>query len=77
MCLEGNDDDQLLLASLPHHWTLTSVVLLPLKNLKASAIEAKVLVCGGALKSHGDMVLLRNSNIWLINDAELETAGWE
>nr|KJB38604.1 hypothetical protein B456_006G262800 [Gossypium raimondii] len=71
-------------------------VLLPLKNLKASAIEAEVLVCGGALKGSylqslkgtflavldtsrvmGDMILLPNGNVLLINGTGPETAGWE
>ncbi|MBA0801484.1 hypothetical protein Gohar_011849, partial [Gossypium harknessii] len=93
-----------------------SAVLLPLKNLKVSAIEAEVLVCGGALKGSylqslkgtflaaldtcarikitdsnpewvmgtmplarvmGDMILLPNGNLLLINGAGPKTAGWE
>ncbi|MBA0768577.1 hypothetical protein Gotri_017371, partial [Gossypium trilobum] len=64
-----------------------SAVLLPLKNLKASAIEAEVLVCGGAFKGSylqslkarfmGDMILLPNGNVLLINGTGPETAGWE
>ncbi|KAK8483295.1 hypothetical protein V6N13_075495 [Hibiscus sabdariffa] len=94
-----------------------SAVLLPLKNLKAPAIEAEVLVCGGAPKGSffqakfkktfigalntcarikitdpnpqwemetmplarvmGDMVLLPNGNVLVINGAGSGTAGWE
>ncbi|MBA0845468.1 hypothetical protein Goarm_022312, partial [Gossypium armourianum] len=93
-----------------------SAVLLPLKNLKDSAIEAEVLVCGGAPKRSylqslkgifmaaldtcarikitdlnlewvietmplarvmGDMILLPNGNVLLINSAGSGTAGWE
>ncbi|TYH04201.1 hypothetical protein ES288_A09G279800v1 [Gossypium darwinii] len=93
-----------------------SAVLLPLKNLKAAAIEAEVLVCGGAPKGSylqslkgtflaaldtcarikitdpnpewvmetmplarvmGDMILLPNGNVLLINGARSGTAGWE
>ncbi|MBA0634803.1 hypothetical protein Godav_029122, partial [Gossypium davidsonii] len=93
-----------------------SAVLLPLKNLKAAAIEAEVLVCGGAPKGSylqslkgtfmaalntcarikitdpnpewvmetmplarvmGDMILLPNGNVLLINGAGSGTAGWE
>ncbi|GMI83104.1 RUBY PARTICLES IN MUCILAGE [Hibiscus trionum] len=94
-----------------------SAVLLPLKNLKAPAIEAEVLVCGGAPKGSffqakfkkifigalntcarikitdpnpqwametmplarvmGDMVLLPNGNVLIINGAGSGTAGWE
>ncbi|TYI12426.1 hypothetical protein ES332_A09G277000v1 [Gossypium tomentosum] len=93
-----------------------SAVLLPLKNLKAAAIEAEVLVCGGASKGSylqslkgifmaasdtcarikiidlnpewvmetmplarvmGDMILLPNGNVLLINGASSGTAGWE
>ncbi|KAG8490710.1 hypothetical protein CXB51_013776 [Gossypium anomalum] len=84
---------KLLFASLPHHWTLTSVVLLPLKNLKASAVEAKVLVCGGASKGSclqslkGNFmaaldtcaqIKITDPNLeWLINGAKLGIAGWE
>ncbi|TYH04204.1 hypothetical protein ES288_A09G280100v1 [Gossypium darwinii] len=91
-----------------------SVVLLPLKNLKAATIEAEVLVCGGAPKGSyiqslkctfmaalntcarikitdpnpewvmetmplarvmGDMIVLPNGNILLINGASSGTAG--
>ncbi|KAK8648940.1 hypothetical protein V6N13_129682 [Hibiscus sabdariffa] len=93
-----------------------SAVLLPLKNLKAKAIEAQVLVCGGAPKGSyvqalrgrfikaldncarisindpnpqwvletmplarvmGDMILLPNGNVLLINGPGSGTAGWE
>ncbi|KAB2083454.1 hypothetical protein ES319_A05G268100v1 [Gossypium barbadense] len=93
-----------------------SAVLLPLKNLKAAAIQAEVLVCGGAPKGSyvqavrgkfigalntcarikitdpnpqwvmetmplarvmGDMILLPNGNVLLINGAGSGTAGWE
>ncbi|MBA0798117.1 hypothetical protein Gohar_008744 [Gossypium harknessii] len=93
-----------------------SAVLLPLKNLKASAIQAEVLVCGGAPKGSysqatqgefigalktcarititdpnpkwvietmplarvmGDMILLPNGNVLLINGAGSGSAGWE
>ncbi|TYI67019.1 hypothetical protein E1A91_D09G268600v1 [Gossypium mustelinum] len=76
--------------------SIGSAVLLPLKNLKASAIEAEVLVCRGALKGSylqslkgtflavldtsrvmGDMTLLPNGNVLLINGTGPETAGWE
>ncbi|XVE69948.1 hypothetical protein DITRI_Ditri10aG0032400 [Diplodiscus trichospermus] len=92
-----------------------SAVLLPLK-LKAPAIQAEVLVCGGAPKGSyvqalqnkfiqalntcarmtitdpnpqwvmetmplarvmGDMILLPNGNVFLINGAGSGTAGWE
>ncbi|KAG8499097.1 hypothetical protein CXB51_005513 [Gossypium anomalum] len=93
-----------------------SAFLLPLKNLKASAIQAEVLVCGGAPKGSysqatqgefigalktcarilitdpnpkwvietmplarvmGDMILLPNGNVLLINGAGSGSAGWE
>ncbi|KAL3603374.1 hypothetical protein D5086_004233 [Populus alba] len=93
-----------------------SAVLLPLKNLQASTIEAEVLVCGGAPKGSyakvengnfvlaldtcarikindpnprwvmetmptarvmGDMTLLPNGNVLIINGAGAGTAGWE
>ncbi|KAE8717413.1 Glyoxal oxidase-related protein [Hibiscus syriacus] len=93
-----------------------SAVLLPLKNLKASAIEAEVLVCGGAPKGAylqslkrvfmkaldtcarititdpnpqwvmetmplarvmGDMILLPDGNVLVINGAGSGSAGWE
>ncbi|XP_010536366.1 PREDICTED: aldehyde oxidase GLOX-like [Tarenaya hassleriana] len=94
-----------------------SAVLLPLKNLEASNVEAEVLVCGGAprgafeqaLKERtfvkaldtcarikitdqnpkwvmetmpqarvmGDMILLPNGNVLLINGGSSGTAGWE
>ncbi|MBA0787849.1 hypothetical protein Gotri_025398, partial [Gossypium trilobum] len=64
-----------------------SAVLLPLKNLKDSSIEAEVLVCGGAPKGSylqslkarvmGDMILLPNGNVLLINGAGPGMAGWE
>ncbi|KAK5839916.1 hypothetical protein PVK06_008771 [Gossypium arboreum] len=93
-----------------------SAVLLPLKNLKASDIQAEVLVCGGAPKGSysqatqgefigalktcarilitdpnpkwvidtmplarvmGDMILLPNGNVLLINGAGSGSAGWE
>ncbi|KAL5557926.1 hypothetical protein UlMin_034137 [Ulmus minor] len=93
-----------------------SAVLLPLKNLQATNIEAEVLVCGGAPKGSyvqslkgvflealktcarikitdsnptwvvetmpqarvmGDMVMLPNGNVLLINGASSGTAGWE
>ncbi|MBA0775676.1 hypothetical protein Gotri_010792 [Gossypium trilobum] len=93
-----------------------SAILLPLKNLKAAAIQAEVLVCGGAPKGSyvqavrgkfigalntcarikitdpnpqwvmetmplarvmGDMILLPNGNVLLINGAGSGTAGWE
>ncbi|OMO75312.1 hypothetical protein COLO4_26181 [Corchorus olitorius] len=93
-----------------------SAVLLPLKNLKAAAIKAEVLVCGGAPKGSylqairkrfvaalntcarititdpkpqwvmetmpmarvmGDMIMLPNGNVLLINGAGSGTAGWE
>ncbi|KAA8537553.1 hypothetical protein F0562_027161 [Nyssa sinensis] len=93
-----------------------SSVLLPLKNLQGPAIEAEVLVCGGAPKGSytsamngnfvgalntcgrikiadpspkwvmetmplarvmGDMLLLPNGNVLIINGASAGTAGWE
>ncbi|KAF8406517.1 hypothetical protein HHK36_008607 [Tetracentron sinense] len=93
-----------------------SSVLLPLKNLQQSSIEAEVLVCGGAPKGSyvqaqngnfvqaldtcgrikitdpspewsmetmplarvmGDMTLLPNGNVLIINGASAGTAGWE
>ncbi|KAL3514736.1 hypothetical protein ACH5RR_027453 [Cinchona calisaya] len=94
-----------------------SAVLLPLKNLQgSSAIQAEVLVCGGAPKGAytsaqngdfvgalntcgrititdpnpqwvmetmpfarvmGDMLLLPNGNVLIINGASAGTAGWE
>ncbi|TYH72880.1 hypothetical protein ES332_D05G286900v1 [Gossypium tomentosum] len=93
-----------------------SAILLPLKNLEAAAIQAEVLVCGGAPKGSyaqavrgkfigalntcvrikitdpnpqwvmetmplarvmGDMILLPNGNVLLINGAGSGTAGWE
>ncbi|XP_022760917.1 aldehyde oxidase GLOX-like [Durio zibethinus] len=93
-----------------------SAVLLPLKNLTAAAIQAEVLVCGGAPKGSyveaikgnffealntcarititdpnpqwvmetmplarvmGDMILLPNGNVLLINGAGSGSAGWE
>ncbi|OMO75317.1 hypothetical protein COLO4_26186 [Corchorus olitorius] len=93
-----------------------SAVLLPLKNLKAAAIQAEVLVCGGAPKGSfqqslrnnflpalntcarititdpnpqwvmetmpmarvmGDMKLLPNGQVLLINGASSGSAGWE
>ncbi|KAK8476214.1 hypothetical protein V6N11_060285 [Hibiscus sabdariffa] len=93
-----------------------SAVLLPLKNLKASTIEAEVLVCGGAPKGSysqaiqgkfigalnscarilitdpnpqwvmetmplarvmGDMILLPNLDVLIINGAASGSAGWE
>ncbi|KAF5462092.1 hypothetical protein F2P56_018131 [Juglans regia] len=93
-----------------------SAVLLPLKNLQASSVEAEVLVCGGAPKGAytqankgnfvealntcarikitdpnpqwvmetmpkarimGDMTLLPNGNVLIINGASSGTAGWE
>ncbi|KAK8623307.1 hypothetical protein V6N13_118194 [Hibiscus sabdariffa] len=93
-----------------------SAVLLPLKNLAAQAIQAEVLVCGGAPKGSyvqalrgnfvtaldtcarisindpkpqwvletmpmarvmGDMLLLPNGNVLLINGAGSGAAGWE
>ncbi|OMO75316.1 hypothetical protein COLO4_26185 [Corchorus olitorius] len=93
-----------------------SAVLLPLKNLKAAAIQAEVLVCGGAPKGSyqqslkktfvpaldscariiitdpnpqwvmetmpmarvmGDMKLLPNGHVLLINGAGSGSAGWE
>ncbi|XWS45928.1 hypothetical protein CRYUN_Cryun14cG0021500 [Craigia yunnanensis] len=92
-----------------------SAVLLPLKNLKAPAIQAEVLVCGGAPKGSyiqalrgkfiealntcarititdsspkwvmetmplarvmGDMILLPDGNVLLINGAGSGSAGW-
>lgn len=93
-----------------------SGVLLPLKNLQATLLEAEVLVCGGAPKGSykraikseflgalttcarikindsdpkwvmetmpgprvmGDMVILPNDNVLIINGAALGTVGWE
>lgn len=93
-----------------------SAVLLPLKNIQGRALQAEVLVCGGAPKgSHiqskhgnfvkaldtcgrikitdpnpqwtmermpqarvmGDMILLPNGNVLIINGAGAGTAGWE
>lgn len=93
-----------------------SAVLLPLKNLQGTALEAEVLVCGGAPKGSyiqatkgifvkaldtcgrmkitdpnpqwtmetmpqarvmGDMTLLPNGNVLIINGAGAGTAGWE
>ncbi|XP_059637551.1 aldehyde oxidase GLOX-like [Cornus florida] len=93
-----------------------SAVLLPLKNLQGQAMEAEVLVCGGAPKGAytsaqngefvfaldtcgrikitdsspkwvmekmpmarvmGDMVLLPNGNVLIINGGAQGTAGWE
>ncbi|GMI89770.1 RUBY PARTICLES IN MUCILAGE [Hibiscus trionum] len=93
-----------------------SAVLLPLKNLKASTIEAEVLVCGGAPKGSysqakqskfiralntcarilitdpnpqwvmetmplarvmGDMILLPNGDVLIVNGAGSGSAGWE
>ncbi|GMJ14084.1 GALACTOSE OXIDASE-LIKE 3 [Hibiscus trionum] len=93
-----------------------SAVLLPLKNLKSAAIQAEVLVCGGAPKGAylnslkgvfmkaldtcarititdpnpqwvmetmplarvmGDMILLPDGNVLLINGAGSGSAGWE
>lgn len=93
-----------------------SAVLLPLKNLQSPAIEAEVLVCGGAPKGAyrqaengafvgalntcarikindpkpqwvletmpkprvmGDMILLPNGNVLIINGAAKGAAGWE
>ncbi|KAE8682145.1 Glyoxal oxidase-related protein [Hibiscus syriacus] len=94
-----------------------SAVLLPLMNFQAPAIQAKVLVCGGAPKGSffqakrkkifigalntcarikitdpnprwvmetmplarvmGDMILLPNGNVLIINGASSGTAGWE
>lgn len=93
-----------------------SAVLLPLTNLKATFIQAEVLVCGGAPKGSytqaekgnfvgalntcarikitdanpqwvletmpqarvmGDMTLLPNGNVLIINGATAGTAGWE
>ncbi|GLT57948.1 hypothetical protein SLA2020_308810 [Shorea laevis] len=93
-----------------------SSVLLPLKNLQASAIQAEVLVCGGAPKGSffnakkgnfvtalntcgriritdpnpqwvmetmpqarvmGDMTLLPDGTVLIINGAGAGTAGWE
>ncbi|KAB2014901.1 hypothetical protein ES319_D09G260100v1 [Gossypium barbadense] len=55
--------------------SIGSAVLLSLKNLKASPIEAEVLVCRARVM--GDMTLLPNGNVLLINGTEPETAGWE
>ncbi|KAK3231751.1 hypothetical protein Dsin_003632 [Dipteronia sinensis] len=93
-----------------------SAVLLPLKNLQASSVEAEVLVCGGATKGSvaqakkgifvnaldtcgrikitdtnpqwvmetmpqarvmGDMILLPNGNVLIINGGAAGVAGWE
>ncbi|XP_010263908.1 PREDICTED: aldehyde oxidase GLOX1-like [Nelumbo nucifera] len=93
-----------------------SSVLLPLKNLQQSSVEAEVLVCGGAPKDSyvqakkgkfvraldtcgrikitdaspdwsmetmplarvmGDMLLLPNGHVLIINGASSGTAGWE
>ncbi|KAK0577273.1 hypothetical protein LWI29_030513 [Acer saccharum] len=93
-----------------------SAVLLPLKNLQASSVEAEVLVCGGAPKGSyvqagkgtfvgaldtcgrikitdpnpkwvmetmpqarvmGDMTLLPNGNVLIVNGGAAGTAGWE
>ncbi|KAK0575940.1 hypothetical protein LWI29_009382 [Acer saccharum] len=93
-----------------------SAVLLPLKNLQASSVEAEVLVCGGAPKGSvaqakkgtfvnaldtcgrikitdpnpqwvmetmpqarvmGDMILLPNGNVMIINGGAAGVAGWE
>lgn len=93
-----------------------SAVLLPLKNLERSLVEAEVLVCGGAPKGSfnqamngkfvkalntcgrlkitdsspqwvmetmpqarvmGDMALLPNGNVLIINGGSSGTAGWE
>ncbi|XWS20993.1 hypothetical protein CRYUN_Cryun30bG0016900 [Craigia yunnanensis] len=93
-----------------------SAVLLPLKNLQSPAIQAEVLVCGGApngsyvqalrhkfmealntcarititdpnpqwimetmplARVMGDMILLPNGNVLLINGAGSGSAGWE
>ncbi|KAE8659867.1 Glyoxal oxidase-related protein [Hibiscus syriacus] len=93
-----------------------SAALLPLKNLKTTAIQAEVLICGGSPKGSfflasrgnfiralntcariaitdpnpqwmmdtmpfarvmGDMILLPNGNVLLINGASSGTAGWE
>ncbi|KAG7966731.1 hypothetical protein I3843_08G063800 [Carya illinoinensis] len=93
-----------------------SAVLLPLKNLQATSVEAEVLVCGGAPKGAyteankgnfvealntcarikitdpnpqwvmetmpmarimGDMTLLPNGNVLIINGASAGAAGWE
>ncbi|KAK8580846.1 hypothetical protein V6N13_143905 [Hibiscus sabdariffa] len=93
-----------------------SAVLLPLKDLKTAAIQAEVLICGGAPKGSffqaargnfvralntcarititdpnpqwvmetmplarvmGDMILLPNGNVLLINGASSGSAGWE
>ncbi|XP_058725351.1 aldehyde oxidase GLOX1-like [Vicia villosa] len=93
-----------------------SSVLLPLKNLQSRAIEAEVLICGGAPKGSyqsaerkqflgalntcarikitdpepewvvetmpegrvmGDMVILPNGDVLIINGAGSGTAGWE
>ncbi|KAK8984052.1 hypothetical protein V6N11_029381 [Hibiscus sabdariffa] len=93
-----------------------SAVLLPLKNLKAAAIQAEVLVCGGAPKGAydsslkgvfmkaldtcarititdpnpqwvmetmpmarvmGDMILLPDGDVLLINGAGSGSAGWD
>ncbi|KAK7321792.1 hypothetical protein VNO77_32736 [Canavalia gladiata] len=93
-----------------------SAVLLPLKNLKATSIEAEVLICGGGPRGvfeqakkgkflgalntcvrikitdpnpkwivetmpkariMGDMVMLPNGNVLIINGAASGSAGWE
>ncbi|KAJ9166014.1 hypothetical protein P3X46_020815 [Hevea brasiliensis] len=93
-----------------------SAVLLPLKNLQGTELEAEVLVCGGAPKGSyiqatkgdfvkaldtcgrikitdsnpqwamesmpyarvmGDMILLPNGNVLIINGAGAGSAGWE
>ncbi|XAR64170.1 hypothetical protein NMG60_11024412 [Bertholletia excelsa] len=93
-----------------------SAVLLPLRNLQSRAIEAEVLVCGGAPRGSfnraklnnfvgalntcgriritdpnpkwvmetmpqarvmGDMLLLPNGDVLLINGGSAGTAGWE
>ncbi|PPD84122.1 hypothetical protein GOBAR_DD18910 [Gossypium barbadense] len=61
--------------------SIGSAVLLSLKNLKASPIEAEVLNGSWRLcllaRVMGDMTLLPNGNVLLINGTEPETAGWE
>ncbi|KAK4859703.1 hypothetical protein QYF36_010235 [Acer negundo] len=55
-----------------------SAVLLPLKNLQAPYVEAEVFVCGGAPKGiMGDMILLPNGNVLIINGVGAGVAGWE
>ncbi|KAG8389904.1 hypothetical protein BUALT_Bualt01G0027400 [Buddleja alternifolia] len=61
-----------------------SAVLLPLRNLQGGAnITSEFLVCGGAPKGSfttrvmGDMVLLPNGNVLIINGASAGTSGWE